>query len=191
MHQPSCTTEDLLAIIEEQPSTKKKSNDPFNEVFANLYVGDRHTAKNLELLKQLGITHVLNAAHGNGLFHYVNTSAKFYEAHGIKFMGVHAINKKKFQMELHFEQTANFIDEAIKNGGKVLVHCMRGVSRSATLALAYLISKQNMTPQQALTTVRTRRKVEPNNGFLQQLCNLYDKIHGGNLSPELRGQTKL
>lgn len=37
--------------------------------------------------------------------------------------------------------TFEFMDRALAEGGRVLVHCSQGVSRSATLAIAYLMWK--------------------------------------------------
>ena len=47
----------------------------------------------------------------------------------------------------------NFIDSAISGGGKILVNCHLGVSRSPTCVLAYLITKHNMTVAQAVDQV--------------------------------------
>ena len=56
--------------------------------------------------------------------------------------------------------------------GKVLVHCAVGVSRSATLVLAYLMIRQNLTLVDAIKTVKDHRVVIPNRGFLRQLNGL-------------------
>ena len=56
--------------------------------------------------------------------------------------------------------------------GKVLVHCTVGVSRSATLVLAYLMIRQNMTLVEAIKTVKDHRGIIPNRGFLRQLNGL-------------------
>ena len=37
-----------------------------------------------------------------------------------------------------------FWQEALQDGGRVLVHCMQGVSRSAALVLAYLMASPRM-----------------------------------------------
>jgi len=175
--EPLCTTRELTAII-VAPSGGHYviPTDPYNEVYPNVYVGDVATAMCTQVLKRLGITHILNAAQGKEKFYFVNTSAGFYEQHGIKFLGVPAIDMMNFQMEPYFEEAAEFIDDAIRTGGKVMVHCRQGISRSATLALAYLMIKKGMTAQDALRIVRAQREVIPNEGFLQQLCNLNEKV---------------
>lgn len=52
---------------------------------------------------------------------------------------------------------------------KVLVHCVMGRSRSATLVLAYLMMKHRLSVVDAIEHVRQRRCILPNHGFLKQL----------------------
>uniref|UniRef100_A0A8C6V0Q2 Dual specificity protein phosphatase 26 n=1 Tax=Neogobius melanostomus TaxID=47308 RepID=A0A8C6V0Q2_9GOBI len=61
--------------------------------------------------------------------------------------------------------------------GKVLVHCHVGVSRSATLVLAYLMLKQNLTLVEAICLVKENRGVIPNRGFLRQLIDLNRQLN--------------
>lgn len=51
----------------------------------------------------------------------------------------------------------------------VLVHCVMGRSRSATLVLAYLMVKHSLSVVDAIEQVRQRRCILPNHGFLKQL----------------------
>lgn len=55
---------------------------------------------------------------------------------------------------------------------KLLVHCVMGRSRSATLFLAYLMICENMTVVDAIDHVKKRRRIIPNWGFLKQLRDL-------------------
>lgn len=53
---------------------------------------------------------------------------------------------------------------------KVLVHCMIGTSRSATIVIAYLMWKQKMRYEDAYNFVKKKRKIIcPNSGFKEQL----------------------
>lgn len=45
----------------------------------------------------------------------------------------------------HFTTVRQFIDDAVSKSGKVLVHGNNGNSRSATLVLAYIMEKYNLT----------------------------------------------
>lgn len=60
--------------------------------------------------------------------------------------------------------------------GKVLVHCFMGISRSATIACAFLMLKRRLGAQEALETLRKNRSIYPNDGFLNQLADLDNKL---------------
>ena len=51
-----------------------------------------------------------------------------------------------------------------------------GVSRSAVLVVAYLMIFHNMAVLEALMTVRKKRAIYPNDGFLKQLRELNEKL---------------
>ena len=70
----------------------------------------------------------------------------------------------------HFEGVGRFIGEARRGGGAVLVHCMCGVSRSATLVLSYLMAAEGMTLRAAFAHAKARRPViAPNPTFARAL----------------------
>ena len=78
----------------------------------------------------------------------------------------------------HFDEACEFIGAALDSDGRVLVHCWKGVSRSATIVLAYVMRSQRLQYEAALITVRDRRPcIEPNPGFQTQLVRNY--LHGG------------
>ena len=60
--------------------------------------------------------------------------------------------------------------------GKVMVNCKQGASRSATIVLAFLMIKRHMNVADAVRIVRSKREICPNDGFLQQLCDLNEKL---------------
>ena len=60
--------------------------------------------------------------------------------------------------------------------GKVFVHCFRGVSRSATLVIVYIMCHQNLKLEDAIMTVRKKRAIFPNDGFLKQLIELHEHL---------------
>merc|ERR1711973_1061603 len=102
---------------------------------------------------------------------YVNTNESYYDRHGIKFMGVPAMDSPGFFLKPYFRPAANFIDDAVRSGGKVVVHWQCGISRSATLVAAYLMLKKKMDVKQALASIRMNRSIFPNQGFMSQLCD--------------------
>ncbi|KAE8348557.1 dual specificity phosphatase [Aspergillus coremiiformis] len=56
-----------------------------------------------------------------------------------------------------------------KSQGSVLIHCEMGISRSATVLIAYLMRKHRTTLQETLELVKQKRKVKPNPNFMDQL----------------------
>ncbi|XP_037093462.1 dual specificity protein phosphatase 3-like isoform X2 [Pollicipes pollicipes] len=152
---------------------------PYDEVYPGIYIGDGWTAKDVVILRALGVTAVLNAASGIGQPYLVDTDDFFYERRGlpVRFMAVRALDADWYHLDDWFQVAADFIHDSRRHG-KVLVHCVQGLSRSATLVIAYLMIKLHMPLSQALQTVRARREIFPNDGFLQQLIRLNDQLMG-------------
>ncbi|KAG7236329.1 hypothetical protein INR49_001026 [Caranx melampygus] len=139
-----------------------------NQVWPSIYIGDEKTALERAGLRELGITHVLNAAEGK--FNNVLTGAGYYRDMDILYYGVEADDKPTFNITQYFYPAMQFIHEALSHSqNKVLVHCVMGRSRSATLVLAYLMMKHSLTVVDAIEHVRQRRCILPNHGFLKQL----------------------
>ena len=92
-----------------------------SEVFPNLFIGNRHAVKIPGHLKENGITHIVNAAASE-----VITYKRKFECEGIKLKQVFLLNFKNSDISRYFEEVAEFIDDAIKSGGKVLVNCFQG-----------------------------------------------------------------
>lgn len=64
-------------------------------------------------------------------------------------------------------------------GGRTLVHCVAGVSRSAALCLGYLVKYHGMNLKRAFTHLRDRRPcVRPNSNFFCQLIQFEKQIRG-------------
>jgi protein-tyrosine phosphatase len=75
-----------------------------------------------------------------------------------------------YDMSQHFDEAIAFIEEQLNAGRNLLVHCHAGVSRSATVMIAYLMTKNQWNYDDALAFLRTKRKwVRPNPGFEKQL----------------------
>ena len=61
----------------------------------------------------------------------------------------------------------------------MLVHCREGVSRSSTIALAYLVMKKRLGLHEAVAAYRSKRELCPNSGFIQQLIELDENLNKG------------
>ncbi|CAN6344321.1 unnamed protein product [Urochloa humidicola] len=78
----------------------------------------------------------------------------------------------------HLEPCLGFIDEGRKVGN-VLVHCFAGVSRSASIIVAYLMRSEQKSLEEALESLKEISELAcPNDGFLDQVnpTNLVRKL---------------
>ena len=66
-------------------------------------------AVNKARLKRMGITHILNTAHGTGVY----TGESFYTGMNIQYMGIEVDDFPDTDIAAHFRSTAEFLDEAL------------------------------------------------------------------------------
>ncbi len=136
-------------------------------VAPGLYLGDWPSVTSLEVLRQLGVTGVVNASNHFGNKHIDELS----------YLSVNVDDYDVEQIDLHFDRVVNFVD---RQPGATVVHCAAGVSRSATLVVACLMLRHGLRLRHALTAVHSRRGViSPNRGFLAQLLALEARLQGG------------
>ncbi|XP_039212989.1 dual specificity phosphatase 28 isoform X1 [Crotalus tigris] len=77
----------------------------------------------------------------------------------------------------YFEHCSDAIEDIIQRGGKCLVYCKNGRSRSATICTAYLMKHQKLRLKDAFEIVKNARPTaEPNAGFWSQLQKYEDHL---------------
>merc|ERR1712106_600437 len=85
-----------------------------------------------------------------------------------------SIKDLEYMLDLQITHIINCAEQDVRidptKFAKQCICCYMGNSRSATIAAAYLMLKQNMSATQALQYMRGSREVRPNLGFLQQLA---------------------
>eukprot|EP00746_Dinoflagellata_sp_MGD_P000816 gnl/MRDRNA2_/MRDRNA2_101494_c0_seq1.p1 gnl/MRDRNA2_/MRDRNA2_101494_c0~~gnl/MRDRNA2_/MRDRNA2_101494_c0_seq1.p1 ORF type:complete len:290 (+),score=49.57 gnl/MRDRNA2_/MRDRNA2_101494_c0_seq1:134-1003(+) len=80
-------------------------------------------------------------------------------------------------LELVLDEAHALIDAELVKGHSVLVHCMMGVSRSASVVTSYVMKKLQLDTDQALRLVRESRSMaNPNYGFYQVLKDFERKL---------------
>lgn len=83
-------------------------------------------------------------------------------------------------------------EEAHQCGKGLLIHCQAGVSRSATIVIAYLMKHTRMTMTDAYKFVKGKRPIiSPNLNFMGQLLEFEEDLNNGVtpriLTPKLMG----
>jgi len=143
-----------------------------SEIIPNfLYISSYNATKNKALLEKNKITHIINCAADfcENVFESENkyTYLSFY-------LKDHVLEN----IECIFYECIKFIDNVKEKGGRVLVHCIQGISRSVTLVMAYLIYKNKLTYDKAFNIVQNKREISsPNFGFSIQLQNFYLRLY--------------
>jgi protein-tyrosine phosphatase len=130
-----------------------------------LYLGSAFGAKDKEALKQLGVTHIVNAS----------IEIQNYHPNDFEYMQLELYDVADSSQQLYelLPSIHSFIHDQ-----KVFVHCVQGISRSASIVLSYLIKYHNMTLRQAFEHVKLKRsEINPNDGFIQMLMNIEKECH--------------
>lgn len=141
----------------------------YSEIIPGLYLSNARAAADKNVLRHLNITHVLTIeAHRlpKSIFENTNISTLF----------IRAYDTPQTNLLPYFPMANAFIGEGLQKGN-VLVHCHFGVSRSATLVIAYIMEKYDLTFEEAFNFVRQRRRfINPNPGFVAQLRE-YERLN--------------
>jgi atypical dual specificity phosphatase len=135
-----------------------------NELTPGLYLTSVYGATR-EAVQKKGITLLVNAAQ----------ELPKQEFPGVESIKLMLDDVPYATIYVHFDRVADKIHEHISRGGRALVHCMLGVSRSTSLCLAYMMKYKSMGLKSAFDYVSARRPcVRPNPGFWRQLVE-YEK----------------
>ncbi|KAF3909559.1 hypothetical protein AA313_de0205237 [Arthrobotrys entomopaga] len=157
--------EKLLAVRE-----RKSAMDKIGDT--NLYIGGMFVMRRQDELQGKNITHVVSVLRGK-------LDPKLFEPYATTGRHLHIeVDDDHDENLIEYFQTSNaFIDKAVQSGGNVFIHCAMGISRSSTIACAYLIYKRQIPPDVAIDIIRqTRPIVCPNIGFTQQLQLYYENL---------------
>ncbi|XP_063902761.1 dual specificity protein phosphatase MPK-4-like isoform X1 [Zophobas morio] len=135
----------------------------------NLYLGGLCAAKDVNTLVKYKISHILT-------IDICPLPRKILELKNITTKYIQLSDQPKEDLLSHFDDTEAFITEGLTKGA-VLVHCYFGVSRSATVVIAYIMKKYQLTYREAFEQVKLKRSiVYPNQGFISQLT-LYKEMN--------------
>lgn len=136
------------------------------EVHERVFIGSQSSAANIDELRKYGITHVLNVA--SEIPNFFENSKEIT----IEYLHVTLLDSPQESIVETglLDKCIKFMENSVLNGGRVLVHCQAGMSRSGAVAVAYVMKHSNLTYQEALNRVRSIRQcVCPNIGFAKQL----------------------
>ncbi|XP_010227090.1 PREDICTED: dual specificity protein phosphatase 5 [Tinamus guttatus] len=144
------------------------------EILPFLYLGSAYHASKCEFLANLHITALLNVSR--------RSSEPFTDQYCYKWIPVE--DSHAADISSHFQEAIDFIDCVRRAGGKILVHCEAGISRSPTICMAYLMKTKRLRLEEAFDYVKQRRSlISPNFGFMGQLLQYESEILSSTPSP--------
>ena len=142
---------------------KKQAVQGPDLIIDSLYIGDAKMASNITLLQRYRITHVVNCA--DELKGYETKYNKIFN-----YLMLPLVDSHDTDLNDYIPQVIKFIDNALENNGVVLIHCSKGISRSASILISYLMHKYKSTYDETLAFVKqSRPECKPNENFKRQL----------------------
>ncbi|KAG4934746.1 hypothetical protein JHK85_049665 [Glycine max] len=146
-----------------------------SRIAEHIYLGSDTVAKNHELLRQNGITHMLNC---------VGFVCPEYFKGDFVYKTLWLQDSPTEDITSILYDVFDYFEDVREQGGRVLVHCCQGVSRSTALVIAYLMWREGQSFEDAFQFVKTARAVtNPNMGFACQLLQCQKRIHAMPTSP--------
>lgn len=142
-----------------------ESNKDISHIYKNIYLGNANVAYTPEILKKYNIQAIVQALPisipNNGIDEYL----------------VIPINDHPSENLL--SHIPSFFEFMKKNKNKnILIHCMAGISRSASLVIAWLMYKFNFNYETSHKYVLSKRSIiNPNPGFVEQLKKLENELN--------------
>jgi len=131
-----------------------------------LFIGDACDAGDWKKLKAMGITHICTVALGV----FPQACDEF------EYLQIELLDWEEADIRSHFAKGIEFIEKG-REKGSVLVHCGAGISRSATMCIAYVMYKNRIPYEEARRVVgKARPWIEPNEGFVEQLKKYEDEL---------------
>lgn len=142
--------------FEEEPFELFDHKQNVDKITDTLFLGSARGALDKKYLDELGVKHILIC--GTELRRFFPKSYNYFQ--------IPLVDHDDFDIAQHFKSTIELID----SNTPIFVHCKRGVSRSASIVLAYLMWKNKMSFDEAFNYLKQKRSVVlPNAGFVRQL----------------------
>jgi protein-tyrosine phosphatase len=138
-----------------------------NEIITGVYLGNINSVYDIEKLKSLGITHIISVIEG-----FIPPYPDDFN-----YLVINALDTQNTDLFDTFDVSGDFIDDAIMDDSKILIHCQAGRSRSATILAAYIIKTFGIEVGLVISLIKNKRSIiEPNKYFVSQLENYYAEL---------------
>ena len=135
---------------------KEIKSQNIDKITDKIYLGGIDGANEINYLKQEGITNILSL---------IGDESPDYEKGLFERLIFNADDITREDLFRFFKDSIEFIE----NSDKIYIHCSAGMSRSASIVIAYLMWKEHIKFKEAFDFVKEKRhSIEPNGGFIMQ-----------------------
>jgi protein-tyrosine phosphatase len=147
-----------------------------SQILPWMYLGDAQHSSRRKTIDSLNIRYIVNCA-GDCDNHFITDR-------NMKYLHIRVSDCVTSRLNEHFDTAFEFIESARQDYEKaiaagepapptILIHCMAGISRSATIVISYIMRTERIPLMAALRKVKSKRGIiSPNHGFLAQLSVL-------------------
>ena len=151
----------------------RNHEEDYNEIIKDfLYISSYKTASTVTDLKNLKITNIINCS--GDLCENLSPESSLLD---IEYLTLNIRDNVSENIECLFFKCINYINKVKEKKGRVLIHCYKGVSRSVSIVIAYLIFLYKWTYDEAFDYVQSKRYMaNPNIGFYLQLKTFYKRL---------------
>ena len=140
---------------------KVESNQQVFMVTEGLYVASEYGASDLGLLQGLGISRVINISSGSRTVPNYGESTVNWDVEYRHYPLEDRIGYSVSAVEEAFVEAIELIEDWLADGQLVLVHCSAGLSRSASMVMAFLMSTDELSLHDAVQAFTTARGRQP------------------------------
>lgn len=135
-----------------------------------LYISGMGGVTNKNILQAQGITHVLNLA-------LELEESDFPDCVNVRCVALR--DSEQEDLGAHLDELVEYVHKVIQDGGRIVVNCVAGVSRSASVVLAYKVRHEGLSLHDAFKMVLSARPViSPNLGFWRTLLVWEERERG-------------
>eukprot|EP01059_Diplonema_ambulator_P028157 TRINITY_DN46894_c0_g1_i1.p1 TRINITY_DN46894_c0_g1~~TRINITY_DN46894_c0_g1_i1.p1 ORF type:complete len:921 (+),score=110.77 TRINITY_DN46894_c0_g1_i1:117-2879(+) len=148
-----------------------------DKIAEDLYLGSLRTVQDEYVLRELKIDHIITVGKNLGIIDPLPENIDH----------TRSLLDSSHDLQIHqlLDDMATVINESLKGGHVVVVHCLSGQNRSVVVACAYFIKYCGMTFKEAIQCVKVGRPAaNPNEGFRQHLIDYEAILHGTRLQAD-------
>lgn len=155
-----------FTLTESQQRRSRMADCEFecSEIYPYLFVSGHHVAGNREVLQSHGITHIVNCS-AAVVDNYFENDAELK----LKYLSLSMVDGRQDDISWFFCDVITFIMDVMTSGGKVLVHCEKGISRSCSFIIAH---RMWLSGTRLLISLISIIKILSTNTYLTQCMHL-------------------